>query len=193
MDLVNALISFAKDFRDLVLRPFILLTVGFIFLTLLLLPGSYLPPRLFNFVEQNGTAIIILTIVLLPVGIIRTLDVYFFPWRKQRKQREKDRESFKRKLDTLSKHELSVLAYCLSQNRITIFVKDRGREPFENAVMSLTTRGFFKQGPSNVIGSNAMGDNMYGHSYDIIDDHWLLLQQFKEDILKRSEASSSQG
>jgi hypothetical protein len=117
-------------------------------------------------------------IILFAVGIIRTLDAYVFPWMKQRKQQEKDRESFRGKLDTLSIYEISILAYCLSRNRITFFALDQGRAPFENAVMSLMTRGVFNQGPSA----------MLGYSFIITDDCWQLLQHFKDDIQQRAEA-----
>jgi hypothetical protein len=74
---------------------------------------------------------------------------------------------------------LSILAYCLSVDRKTFFVLEQGREPFEDAVRSLTARGFFKQGPFVT----------HGYSYDITDDCWALLQDFKWGILNRAEAS----
>jgi hypothetical protein len=117
-------------------------------------------------------------IILFAVGIIRTLDDYVFPWIKQRNQLKKQREIFLGKLDTLSTNEISILAYCLSRNRITFFALDQGHAPFENAVISLKTRGFFNQGPLA----------MLGYSFIITDDCWRLLQHFKDGILEKAEA-----
>lgn len=119
----NAFITLLKEFKDFVFRPFTLLTFGFIGLILLTLPEPYLGHlRLANFVGQYGTPISIGTIFLLATGSIRLCDVYIFSWRRQRIELKKSRENFQRQLATLSIYELSILAYCLSRNRITFFV-----------------------------------------------------------------------
>jgi hypothetical protein len=175
----SALLSFVEKFRDFVFRPFTLLALGLICLTLLILPEPYLVRIGFdNLVKQHKTALPIATIIFLVAGFIRFCDVYIFSWIRQKRQQKGNRDSFQHRLNTLSKHELLILAYCLSRNRITFFVIDQGRNSFEEAVRSLTTRGFFKQGPLAI----------QGYSFDITDDYWPLLQRFKDDIRKRSEA-----
>lgn len=172
----NAFVTLSKEFKDFVFRPLTLLTFGTTCLASLIAPESFLV-RL-GLVGHRAW-ISIAMIVLYSLGFIRTLDVYIFPRMKRRKQREKDREHFRRQLDTLSIYELSILAYCLSRNRITFFVLDQGRAPFENAVMGLMTRGFFKQGPSA----------MLGYSFNITDDYWQFLHRFKDDIREKTEAA----
>jgi hypothetical protein len=122
MEWFNALMTSVKDFRDLVFRPLALFTFGLLALILLTLPKAYLAwLGLATIIEQHRAKLSIAMIVLFALGIIRTLDVYFFPWRKQRKQQEQNEEIFRRRLETLSKDELLILAYCLSRNRITFF------------------------------------------------------------------------
>jgi hypothetical protein len=174
MDL-SALITSVKDFRTLVFRPLTLFTFGTICLTSLIMPESFF---VWLGLVKHRAWVSMAMIVLYAFGFIRAMDVYVFPWMKRKKRLEKDREHFRRQLGVLSIYELSILAYCLSRNRITFFALDQGRAPFENAVMSLMTRGFFKQGPLA----------MLGHSFNITDDCWQLLQHFKDDIREKAEA-----
>ena len=103
-------------------------------------------------------------IILLAFGFIRLLDVYYFPRRRQRIQQEADRrqqeernrvqrESFRRRLDTLSNRELLILAYCLSRNRITFFVARQEKNFFADAINTLEVKGYFIPAPANMMGS----------------------------------------
>jgi hypothetical protein len=183
MEWFNALMTSVKDFRDLVFRPLTLFTFGLLALIFLTLPNAYLAwLGLATIIEQHRAKLSIAMIVLFALGIIRTLDVYFFPWRRQRKQQEQSKEIFRRKLETLSKDELLILAYCLSRNRITFFVKHQSSNYFDVAVDTLSAKGFLR----------ALPGNMQGAPFYITDDTLPAIQYFRDYIINKSAALSPQ-
>jgi hypothetical protein len=183
MEWFNALMTSVKDFRDLVFRPLTLFTFGLLALLLLILPKAHLAWLGLSVLnEQHRGKISIAVIVLFAVGIIRTLDVYFFPWRKQRKQQEQNKEIFRRRLETLSKDELLILAYCLSRNRITFFVRHHSHNFFDVAIDTLSAKGFFR----------ALPGNMQGAPFYITDDTLPAIQYFRDYIINKSAALSPQ-
>jgi hypothetical protein len=110
MGLLDTLLTFAKDFRDLVLQPLALFTFGTLALLLLILPKSALLWLGLSSLNEHHRGKISATIlVLFALCFIRTMNVHIFPWRKRRTERKKRRESFQRQLDTLSIYELSII------------------------------------------------------------------------------------
>src|SRR5262245_14492009 len=179
----SALLTSVKDFKDLVFRPLILFLFGAVCLSSLIVPESFLAwLGLANLVQQHKAWISITMIVLFLFGFVRTLDVYFFPWRKQRREQERSKESFRRMLGTLSKDELLILAYCLTRNRTTFFVKHQSYNYFEVAVDTLSAKGFFRAWPGN----------MQGAPFYITDDFRPGIQYFRDYILTKSAALSPQ-